>query len=176
MSKNPQQCNSSDPPTRSETVSESDGGTGDARAAAQRAAWMSALALADGETLERVWVEAGFAPTFDRLRGPEVGLVMTRGRAGGGAAFNLGEATATRCSVRLDGGAEGHAYVLGRTPRKAEIAALCDALLQTDAAEQVQTRILAPLAAARAAAVAEARAEAEGTRVEFFTMTRGEGS
>ena len=69
------------------------------------------------------------------LRGPEAGLVMVRGRAGGGGApFNLGEMTATRCTVRTEAGFVGHAYVAGRNERQAELAALADALLQDPAA------------------------------------------
>ncbi len=65
------------------------------------------------------------------LRGPEAGLVMVRGRTGGGGApFNLGEMTTTRCTVRTDAGFVGHAYVAGRDERLAEVAALADALLQ----------------------------------------------
>ncbi len=65
------------------------------------------------------------------MRGPEGGLVMVRGRAGGGGApFNLGEMTVTRCTVRLGSGLVGHAYVAGREPRRAELAALVDALMQ----------------------------------------------
>ena len=59
------------------------------------------------------------------LRRPETGLVMLRGRAGGtGQAFNLGEASVTRCSVRLSDGQVGTGYVLGRDQRKAELVAV----------------------------------------------------
>ena len=65
------------------------------------------------------------------LRGPEHGLTMLRGRAGGdGSAFNLAEATLTRCSVTLADGTIGHCWRLGRDGRAAEVAAVLDALLQ----------------------------------------------
>jgi alpha-D-ribose 1-methylphosphonate 5-triphosphate synthase subunit PhnG len=101
---------------------------------------------------------------------------MVRGRAGGtGAPFNLGEMTVTRCALRLEEGQVGHAYVQGRGRRKAEIAALCDALMQDPGrAPLVERGVLAPLRA-RAAEAARARgAKAAATRVEFFTMQRGE--
>ena len=45
----------------------------------------------------------GTLPDYRVLRGPEAGLVMVRGRTGGGGApFNLGEMTATRCTVRTE--------------------------------------------------------------------------
>src|SRR5580693_5582241 len=95
---------------------------------AARRRWMSVLARADADELgERL----GALPPYRVLRGPEAGLVMVRGRAGGGGApFNLGEMTTTRCTVRTDAGFVGHAYVAGRNERQAELAALADALLQ----------------------------------------------
>ncbi len=136
---------------------------------------MSALALADPDSLATLWRASGFSPRHRTLRGPEAGLIMTRGRIGGdGAPFNLGEASATRCSVRLADGVEGHAYVLGRQPQKARIAALCDALMQTDAADAVSTAILEPLAEERSRKAREAAGETAPTRVEFFTVARGD--
>ena len=54
---------------------------------------------------------------------------MLRGRIGGdGAPFNFGEATVSRCAVRLATGETGFGYVLGRDHEKARLIALCDAL------------------------------------------------
>lgn len=112
-------------------------------------------------------------PAHEVLRAPQTGTVMVRGRAGGtGAAFNLGEITVTRASVRLAGGAVGHGYVQGRDRDHALRAALVDALGQTDA--RLVAPILAPLRADEAALRAATGAEAEATRVEFFTLLRGE--
>jgi alpha-D-ribose 1-methylphosphonate 5-triphosphate synthase subunit PhnG len=109
------------------------------------------------------------------LRPAEIGTVMVRGRVGGtGAPFNLGEVTVTRASVRLACGMVGHGHVQGRDLQAARLAALCDALLQTAAAEGIRQRVLGPLAA-EAAGRAQARAtRAAATRVEFFTLARGE--
>ena len=146
-----------------------------AAATMSRRDWISELSRADGEFLTSLWATAEQSPDFTFLRPPEIGAVMTRGRAGGvGAPFNLAEATATRCSVRLAGGAEGHAYALGRDKRKAEISALCDALMQTDAATVVRDAVLEPLLAARLDRERTAARKAAATKVEFFTMTRGE--
>ena len=52
---------------------------------------MSVLALASADELQARWAALGARPPYRRLRGPEVGLVMVRGRAGGtGGRFNLG--------------------------------------------------------------------------------------
>src|ERR1700761_6350213 len=95
---------------------------------AARRRWMAVLARARADDLADC---LGPPPPYRVLRGPEAGLVMTRGRTGGGGApFNLGEMTTTRCSVRTEQGFVGHAYVAGRNERLAELAALGDALLQ----------------------------------------------
>ena len=143
-----------------------------------RPAWMGELARADARELcDRMATFLGgrSTPEWRWMRRPEIGLVMSRGRISGeGDPFNLGETTVTRCALRLESGEEGFAYVLGRAPRKAEMAALADALMQTEAAAALRETVLDPLAASRAAREAKARAEAEGTRVEFFTLVRGE--
>ena len=98
---------------------------------ATRQHWMSVLARAPSEAIEAGLTRVGPLPAWTRVRGPETGLVMVRGRAGGsGSPFNLGEMTVTRCTVRLDSGAAGHAYIAGRDERRAELAAVADALLQ----------------------------------------------
>jgi alpha-D-ribose 1-methylphosphonate 5-triphosphate synthase subunit PhnG len=102
---------------------------------------------------------------------------MVRGRIGGdGAPFNLGEATVSRAAVRLASGEVGFGYALGRDREKAQLIALCDALIQTEShASLVETRIIAPLRDAMLASRAQAASEAAATRVDFYTMVRGEG-
>ena len=141
-----------------------------------RARWMSALAQAEPAAVEAAWAMLEPEPVYRLLRAAETGLVMVRGRAGGtGAPFNLGEMTVTRCSVTLDDGRVGHAYVPGRDGRHAERAAVLDAILQDEAArEALEPLIIEPLVAARRGRQQETRARVAGTRVEFFTMVRGE--
>lgn len=91
-----------------------------------------------------------------------------------GAPFNLGEMTVTRCSLALADGTVGHAYVQGRSKAKAQAAALIDALMQTDAAADIQGRILAPLGNAMAQRETQRAEKAAATKVDFFTMVRGE--
>lgn len=140
-----------------------------------RQGWMSLLAKAPADALARQWAALDLAPEFTWLRTPEVGGVMVRGRMGGtGGAFNLGEMTVTRCSLQLAGGAMGHAYVQGRDKAKAEQAALVDALMQTDQAGAVRDSVLMPLANEAAAQATNRAAKAAATKVDFFTMVRGE--
>ncbi|WP_102108352.1 phosphonate C-P lyase system protein PhnG [Oceaniglobus roseus] len=149
--------------------------TGTADTVAARKAWMGLLAKAPAANLATAWGAAGLAPDHVVLRGPEIGSVMVRGRAGAvGAPFNLGEMTVTRCSVKLSCGTVGHGYVQGRDGGKARIAALVDALMQTGAAERVETAVLAPLREDAHRRKDTRAAKAAATKVEFFTMVRGE--
>jgi alpha-D-ribose 1-methylphosphonate 5-triphosphate synthase subunit PhnG len=140
-----------------------------------RRAWLRVLAHADCSALR-----LALAPFADMplrvLRAPEIGLVMARGRMGGvGKPFNLAEVTVTRCAV-TDGSVVGHGYVLGRDKEKALLIARCDALLQiAETKPAVQRLVLGPLAAALEAARAKGRRRAAATRVDFFTLVRGDG-
>lgn len=141
---------------------------------AARQAALGVLSHADPARLKQLWANWADKPAVTRVRGPETGLVMVRGRAGGGGnQFNLGEATVTRATVRLETGEVGHAWCLGRDNDKALTAACFDALFQRDSAA-VEQLVLAPLRAELAQADAVLDEETAGTRVDFFTMVRGE--
>jgi alpha-D-ribose 1-methylphosphonate 5-triphosphate synthase subunit PhnG len=102
---------------------------------------------------------------------------MLRGRVGGdGAPFNLGEATVSRAAVRLASGEVGFGYTLGRDGEKARLIALCDALVQSsDFSGAVERDIIAPLREQLMARRKQAAAETAATKVDFYTMVRGEG-
>lgn len=139
-----------------------------------RKAAIDTLSAAPPATLATLWQGLGIIPEYRLVRGPETGLVMIRGRAGGGGnPFNLGEATVTRATIRLATGEVGHSYALGRDGEKAVRAALLDALWQREP-ERIETQVLAPLRQAAAAADDKVRAETAATRVNFFTMVRGD--
>jgi alpha-D-ribose 1-methylphosphonate 5-triphosphate synthase subunit PhnG len=138
--------------------------------------------LADAATaeiargIESVGASLGALPAHDAIRPPECGLVMVQGRIGGdGAPFNVGEATVSRAAVRLQSGETGIGYVLGRDREKARLIAICDALVQTDRYRAaVEEHVVAPI---RARLLAARRREAEqtaATKVDFFTLVRGE--
>jgi len=116
-------------------------------------------------------------PAHEDLRAPENGLVMVRGRVGGdGAPFNLGEATVSRAAVRLATGEIGFGYTLGRDREKARLIALCDAMVQSDEfAAAIEAQVVAPLRAAMVDRRNSKAAEAAATRVDFYTLVRGEG-
>ncbi len=142
---------------------------------ANRKDWMSLLARAPEGRVAALMAEAGLTPDHSWLRAPEIGSVMVRGRTGGtGAPFNLGEITVTRCTLRLPCGTVGHGHVQGRRKADAEAAALVDALMQTDQAASIETSVLQPLHAEEAQRRETRAAKAAATKVEFFTMVRGE--
>ena len=141
----------------------------------ERKNWLGLLAKADGETLTKLWADLNLKPEYNWLRTPEIGSVMARGRAGAtGAPFNLGEVTVTRCSLQLATGEVGHGYVQGRDKNKSQLAALCDALLQSDMAAQIAREIIAPLTDLANSKREQTMQKAAKTKVDFFTLVRGE--
>ena len=137
-----------------------------------RQGWMGLLARSAPARLASLYADL---PPHDMLRPPEIGSVMVRGRMGGtGQPFNLGEVTVTRCVLRLASGEVGHAHVQGRDKAHATRAAVVDALMASPAAETVRQQVLQPLHAEETARRAARAARAAGTKVEFFTLVRGE--
>jgi len=149
--------------------------TPDLFAARARRDWLAVLAHAPRESLQRL-AGAILAQPFEWLREPETGLAMLRARVGnGGDRFNLGEATLTRCVVRLRGArgtvTAGIGYVLGRDAERAGWVARFDALLQQPEQHGAVMRdVIEPLRAATAERRAEKQARTDASRVRFFTL------
>jgi alpha-D-ribose 1-methylphosphonate 5-triphosphate synthase subunit PhnG len=148
---------------------------------AARQRWLAVLAKAPLAQLEAAWDALDDKPTYRILRPHETGLVMVRGRIGGtGQPFNFGEMTMTRAAVQLldaagEGGHAGFGHVSGRSARRAELVALFDAMLQDpDRCRVIVGIVVEPLAAAQQAAKAARTARVMASKVDFFTMTRGE--
>jgi alpha-D-ribose 1-methylphosphonate 5-triphosphate synthase subunit PhnG len=146
-----------------------------------RRRWLAILAKAPIGELQTAWDGLADKPRYRVLRAAETGLVMLRGRIGGtGQPFNFGEMTMTRAVVQLidgDGSARqtGFGHVAGRSARRAELVALFDALLQDPARhDALVATVVQPLAARQQAEKAAQAAKVMGTKVEFFTMVRGE--
>jgi len=148
----------------------------------------AAGAPADRQRLMRICSQATLAelsaalarlaplPAIEVVRQPEVGLIMLRGRMGGdGAQFNAGEATITRAVVRLASGELGFSYLLGRSLEKARLAAIVDALGQSSRfRDRLEIVLLAPVMRRVHTERSLQRAETAATRVQFFTLVRGE--
>ncbi len=144
-----------------------------------RQRWLSVLAKSPREELEALAPDSLHSLTWRSLRAPEIGTLMLRGRTGGdGAAFNLGETTVTRCSLEVEHAGQsliGHGYVLGRDKRHAQLVALLDALLQhPQQREALETCVVAPLEAMQDARRRRQARKAAATKVNFFTLVRGD--
>jgi alpha-D-ribose 1-methylphosphonate 5-triphosphate synthase subunit PhnG len=141
-----------------------------------RQAAMKALSCASRDELAQGLHIGGGDHGAAMLRGPETGLVMLRGRIGGGGnPFNVGEATVTRATVRIATGETGHSYVLGRDGEKARLCAIMDALWQRkETRPVVEENVIAPVRRRLEAEERERREKVAATRVDFFTMVRGD--
>ena len=140
-----------------------------------RQTWMAILAKSSVADLEQQIKTLGEIPKYTFLRNSEIGLAMVRGRAGGtGEAFNLGEMTVTRCVIKMEN-IQGFGYVGGRSKRHAELAAVCDGLLQQNEwRDRVQELVIQPLHTKLIEHQRKQQNQTEATKVEFFTMLRGE--
>jgi alpha-D-ribose 1-methylphosphonate 5-triphosphate synthase subunit PhnG len=141
----------------------------------ERSEWLSVLAKAPQQLFEDLWRSSDLDPSYDIIRPAEIGGIMVRGRMGGtGDPFNLGEMTVSRASVKLSCGTVGHGYAKGRAKTMALRIALCDAILQTADASKVDAKILQPLINAKLTSDQEITDKAAATKVDFFTLVRGE--
>jgi alpha-D-ribose 1-methylphosphonate 5-triphosphate synthase subunit PhnG len=139
-----------------------------------RQRWMAVLARATGSELAAIVERHGGIPPHEVLKRAETGTVMIEARAGGtGARFNLGEATVSRCTVRLEDGTVGVAYALGSDRRKALLAALLDGLLQSSGSPRSLAQDVEVLARSQSEARQLASRKAAATKVDFYTLVRG---
>lgn len=161
--------------TTAHPISQADDQSGTAQQAARREA-MTVLAGSDTKELASLLAAVGELPAHRELRKPESGLLMLRGRiSGDGSPFNVGELTVARAAVKLASGETGFGYVLGRDHEKARFIALCDALVQNDRFRPViENEVIEPLRLRQSEARKIAAERTAATRVEFFTLVRGE--
>ncbi|MEL6744694.1 MAG: phosphonate C-P lyase system protein PhnG [Pseudomonadota bacterium] len=137
---------------------------------------MGVLAASAGDELNALFEALDDVPDWQHLRPPETGLIMVRGRVGGeGAPFNFGEVTVTRAAITLADGPTGFSYALGRDRKKAEQAAIIHALWSTPGrTQEMETAILTPLEAKQRERDAKLAEETAPTKVDFFTLMRGD--
>jgi alpha-D-ribose 1-methylphosphonate 5-triphosphate synthase subunit PhnG len=154
---------------------EINGMTGSSDINEQRKEWITLLGSADPDWLEQQKTALGLNPTPDFMVRPETGMIMMQARQdGAGPRFNLGEVTVSRCILKLDG-VMGYAMVMGADLRHAELAALFDAMLQMpEPGHKLWADIIPALRQRQKESRDKAARDARSSKVEFFTMKRGE--
>ena len=138
---------------------------------ATRQHWMSVLAHSQPAELAARLNALNITADYEVIRTAETGLVQIQARMGGtGERFFAGDAT-------LTDGTLGYSWVLGRDKQHAERCALIDALMQQSRHFQnLSETLIAPLDADRMARIAARQAEVNASRVDFFTMVRGDNA
>lgn len=151
-----------------------DGATRPPALTAQRQRAHGLIAKAAAARIQALFDALDARPACSPVRPSDVGLLMVRGRVGGGGgAFNLGEMPVARAAVRLADGSVGVGYVAGRDKGHAELAALADAMIQSlQWAEVIEAKVLAPLETERAHKQIALGRKAAATKVDFFTLVR----
>lgn len=141
---------------------------------ATRQHWMSVLAHSQPAELAARLKALNITADYEVIRAAETGLVQIQARMGGtGERFFAGDATLTRAAVRLTDGTLGYSWVLGRDKQHAERCAL---MQQTRHFQNLSETLIAPLDADRMARIAARQAEVNASRVDFFTMVRGDNA
>ncbi|MCL9775250.1 phosphonate C-P lyase system protein PhnG [Vibrio methylphosphonaticus] len=145
-------------------------------AVTEREKWMSVLAQSQFGDLQHHWQALQLEVDYQLVRQPEIGLTQIRARMGGtGRQFNMGDATITRAVVKLASGELGYSYIRGRNKAHAELAAVLDGLLQTKPSQALLiSKVIEPLAAIKQEQEQLRAAEVAATKVDFFTLVRGE--
>lgn len=139
-----------------------------------RQAWLSVLVRVPEDDV----VDAAQAFDFEvsELKAPEVGMLMTDGRIHAtGSRFHLGEVTLTRCVLKDTLGHLGYGQILGRSKAQARAIALFDLALQReDTGADADASINAWRSEVEALDAMTAE-RVDQTRVDFFTLVRGDG-
>ncbi|SES97033.1 phosphonate C-P lyase system protein PhnG [Thorsellia anophelis] len=138
--------------------------------------WMKVLSMSDYETLTKLYETLEIDVAYQVIRAPEIGLVQLQGKMGGGGnRFYIGDATMTRAVIQLSTGQYGFGYVIGRDKHHAKLNALIDALMQeTSYQPQLLESVIHPLERELEKIKLQKQAEIETSRVDFFTLVRGE--
>ena len=145
---------------------------------ATRQRWMSVLAHSEPQELAARMQTLQLAPQYELIRAPETGLVQLQARMGGiGDRFFAGDATLTRAAIRLADGTLGYSWILGRDRAHAERCAAIDALMQSPHHfHTLMETLITPLEEQRSVRIEARRAEVNASRVDFFTLVRGDNA
>jgi alpha-D-ribose 1-methylphosphonate 5-triphosphate synthase subunit PhnG len=142
----------------------------------QRQQLLAVLSKCSSKDIKALWQPLNLTPNYQLLKSPEIGMVMVKAKTGGnGSPFNMGEMTVTRTVLRLDSNQMGYGYIAGRDKEKSLLIAMIDACYQVaDWQSEINQKVLEPLQAQHNQAYRAHAQQVEKTKVNFFTMVRGE--
>lgn len=138
--------------------------------------WIKILSNSQYENIAQLWQQTGIKADYQTIREPEIGLVQIQGRIHGkGKRFYIGDATITRCVIKLDNNHYGYSYLLGRDKTKSILCAVIDGLLQSENyKEQIINTVIEPLREIYLNIRKHNHDMTQTTKVDFFTLVRGE--
>jgi len=141
-----------------------------------RKALLATLANTESQALVSAWRALEIEPEYTLLKQPEIGMVMVKAKTGGnGSPFNMGEMTVTRTVLQLHSHEMGYGYTAGRDKDKSLTIALIDACYQVEGwQEQIEEKLVQPLRKDLQQARSQHQETVDRTKVNFFTMVRGE--
>ncbi len=142
----------------------------------QRQQLISVLAKSSLQDIKQCWDHSIDEYEYSTLRQPQTGMVMAVARTEAkGEPFNLGEVSVTRCALRLNNGETGIGYVMGSNKEHALYVAILDAIAQQpNQYEAINSTVVQPLQQKLLQAHQKQQQKTDTTRVDFFTMVRGE--
>lgn len=142
----------------------------------QRQQLISVLAKSSLQDIQQCWKHSLDEYQYSTLRQPQTGMVMAVARTEGkGEPFNLGEVSVTRCALRLNSGETGIGYVMGSNKQHALHIALLDAIAQKqNQYDEIHAQVIQPLQQKLLQAHQAQQQKTDTTRVDFFTLVRGE--
>ena len=135
--------------------------------------WLSVLVRVPKDELIKAANQWIFSVVI--LKSPEVGLMMTNGRIHStGGSFHVGEVSLTKCVLKDAEGHLGYGHILGRSHQQAHAVAMFDLALQRLDTSESAIQQLEKWRQQIDELTSQESARVEATRVDFFTMVRGE--
>lgn len=141
-----------------------------------RKTWMGLLSCADPDDLATIRKNLDSLIDYIYIIKPETGMIMVQAKADGSKQrFNLGEAMVSRCILKVKEQYLGTSWIMGSNIKHAELAALFDALLQDpEYKKKLHTPLIEFLRKKAETKDRDLARDAVDTKVEFFTLKRGE--
>ena len=137
--------------------------------------WQMVLTKSNSEHIYQNWNALNIPIKYDVIQPANVSMLMVKAKTGGfGNAFNLSEVTVVRCVIQTDAGYRGIVTQIGRDTQKALVCAQIDAMLLSEHKDIILQQLINPLEMILKQNQQALYEQAQSTKVDFFTMVRGE--